>query len=386
MVKTDTAKGFQDFTGEDALKRVKMKKLIQEQFELYGFEPAETPIIEYEEFVKGDNSNDEAVRDVFKLKDRGERELALRYEFTFQLKRIAKNQKLPYKRSQIGSVFRDEPIKKGRTREFIQCDADIIGSSPKDEAELLKLGKNVFDKLGIPATIYVNNRRLINEVLVSENIREQDREQVIRELDKLDKLDQKEVADNLKKLGAEKILKIFTGNEKSFEKYNFYKEIKELKILCKAYGVKIEFRPFLARGFSYYNGTVFEIWSKELNVSLSGGGSYLIDNIQSCGVSFGFEPMFLLSKIKGDSIKIQIISIGQDKVAINLAEKLRENGTSTNLLLDKSTGKAMDYANSKNIGKVIFVGKEEVKKEEFKVKDMESGKEEFLSIDKILKI
>ena len=77
-MKSQTVKGFQDFTGDEALKRIKIKKLIQEQFELYGFEPAETPIIENEEFVKGENPNDEAVRDVFKLEDRGKRKLALR--------------------------------------------------------------------------------------------------------------------------------------------------------------------------------------------------------------------------------------------------------------------------------------------------------------------
>jgi histidyl-tRNA synthetase len=386
MVNTNTAKGFQDFTGEDALKRMEMKKIIQEQFELYGFEPAETPTIEFEELVKRENSSDQAVRDVFKLEDRGKRQLALRYEFTFQLKRIAKNQKLPYKRFQMGSVFRDEPIRKGRTREFTQCDADIIGSSPKDEAELLKLGKNVFEKLEIPATIYINNRRLINEILVSENIEERNREQVIRELDKLDKLDEKEVADNLKKLGAEKLLKIFTGKEEIFSKYNFYKEIKELKKLCGDYGVNVEFRPYLARGFSYYNGTVFEIWSKDLGVSLSGGGSYLIDGIQSFGLSFGFEPLFMLAKTKGKPTKIQIISIGEDETAINLAEKLRERGNSVNLLLDKTIGKALDYANAKGIEKVILIGKEEVEKKEFKIKDMKTGKEEFLDEDSVLNL
>ena len=377
-------KGFQDFTNKEALKRMKMRKIIQRQFELYGFEPAETPTIEFEEFVKGANPNDEAVRDVFQLEDRGRRELALRYEFTFQLKRIAKNQKLPYKRYQIGKVFRDEPIRKGRLREFVQCDADIIGSSMKDEAECLKLGKNIFEELGLPVKIYVNNRKLINEILTSESIKEKDREQIVRELDKLDKLSKKEVADNLKKLGAEKLLKIFTGDEKSFEKYNFYKEIKELKKMCKIYGFKVEFRPFLARGLSYYNGTVFEIWSKNLNVSLCGGGSYLIDDIQSTGISFGLEPISLLSKIKGNTTKIQIISIGEDGDAIRLAEKLRDNDISVSLLLDKSIGKAMDYANSKGIEKVIFVGKEEVAKKKFKVKDMKSGKEEFISAEKIL--
>ena len=385
-MRIQTVKGFRDFVGDDALKRMKMKKIIQEQFELYGFEPVETPIIEFEEFVKGNNSNDEAVRDIFRLTDRGKRELALRYEFTFQMKRIAKNQKLPYKRFQIGKVFRDEPIRKGRLREFIQCDADIVGSSMKDEVECLKLGKNIFEKLGLPVKIYVNNRKLINEILVSENIGEKNREQVIRELDKLDKLSEKKVADNLKKLGAEKLLKIFTGMEKDFEKYKFYKEIKDLKKMCKMYGFKVEFRPFLARGLSYYNGTVFEIWSKDLDVSLCGGGSYLIDDVQTTGISFGLEPIFLLSKIEGDVTKIQIISIGEDETAIRLAEELRNNSISVIVLLDKSAGKAMDYANLKGIEKVIFVGKEEVAKKKFKIKDMKTGKEEFLSETNVLKI
>ncbi|MEM4330914.1 MAG: ATP phosphoribosyltransferase regulatory subunit, partial [Candidatus Pacearchaeota archaeon] len=91
----EIVKGFRDFLGEEAKKREKIIDLIKKNFKKYGFEPAETPLIEYEDFVKGDNFDDEAVRDIFRLKDRGERNLALRYEFTFQLKRIAKNQKLP---------------------------------------------------------------------------------------------------------------------------------------------------------------------------------------------------------------------------------------------------------------------------------------------------
>ena len=384
MVNNQTVKGFQDFIGKEASKRKKIKSIIEEQFELYGFEPAETPVIEYEEFVKGDNASDEAVRDVFKLEDRGKRKLALRYEFTFQLKRLAKNQKLPYRRFQIGYVFRDEPIRKGRSRQFIQCDVDTIGSTVKDEAEILAVVDGIFKKLGITVKIYINNRKLINEILVSEGIEERNREQVIRELDKLDKLSEKEVADNLKKLGAEKVLKIFMGKEKDFEKYNFYKDIKELKKFCKNYGVKVEFRPFLARGLAYYNGSVFEVWSKDLNASLAGGGNYLVDKIQSTGIAFGFEPIFLLSNVEGDAVEVQIISIGEDEAAIRLASNLREKGNSVNLILDKSIGKAMEYANAKGIGKVVFVGADEVKKGKFKVKDMKSGDEKFLLEKEIL--
>lgn len=381
-MKTQTVKGFQDFIGKEALKRAKMRKIIQRQFELYGFEPAETPTIEFEEFVKGDNLGNEAISEIFKLEDKKNRKLALKYESTFQLKRIAKNQKLPYKRYEICRVFRNEPTSENRFREFTQCDADIVGSSIKDEAELLSLVKNILDSLKIKSVIYFNNRKLLNEIMISEDIKEKNREQVIKELDKLDKLSKKEVADNLKKLGAEKLLKILDKGD--FNNYNFYKEVKNLKKLCKKYDVKLEFLPSLARGLSYYNGTIFEIKTDNMKETICGGGAYLVDNIQSFGFAFGLERLSVLSTIEGDSTKIQIISIDEDETAIRLSKELRNNGISVNVLLDKSIGKAMDYANSKGIEKVIFVGKEEVMKKKFKVKDMKSGKEEFISAERIL--
>ncbi len=381
---TKNIKGFSDFSGAEALKRERIRSIIRRQFELYGFEVAETPIIESLDFVRGENKDDDAVRDVFKLTDRGKRNLALRYEFTFQLKRLAKLQKLPFKRYQIGYNFRDEPIRRGRTRQFTQCDADVIGSSLSDEVELLAIAKRVFSELGMPVTLYVNNRKLINEILVAENIPEQNREQVIRELDKLDKLSKKQVADNLRKYNAEKILKIFTGSESSFEKYSFYSEIKKLREMARLYGVKVEFRPYLARGFSYYNGMVFEAWSKDLGVSLAGGGSYLINEVQSSGISFGLEPLSLLSSIEGEGIEVMIICLGEEKTAVSLAEKLRSEGILVQLLLDKGVGKALEYANAKKISQVIFVGEEEVKKKKFKIKDMKSGNEKNVSAEKIV--
>ena len=377
-------KGFSEFVGAEAAKRLAIKRIIEGEFELYGFEYVESPIIEAEDFVVGDNVNDEAVRDVFRLSDRGKRNLALRFEFTFQLKRLARNQKLPFKRFQIGSVFRDEPIRKGRTREFTQCDADVVGSGMKDEVECLKMAKNIFEKLDMPVKIYFNNRKLINEILVSENVEERDRDQVIREIDKLDKLPKKTVADNLKKIGYERVLKIFT--EGAFEKYKFYGEIKKMKKLCKMYGVEIVFRPFLARGLSYYNGTVFEIWSDELGVSLAGGGSYLVGDVQATGISFGFEPICLLSDVEGDKVEVLILSIDEDEAAVDLAEKLRGKGVRTMLLMDKAVGKGLDYANVKGVKRVVFVGKDEVVGGEFKVRDMENGNEEMIRKEDILDV
>jgi histidyl-tRNA synthetase len=374
----DLVKGFRDYNGKEAEKRAVIFEIIRSIFEKYGFEPAETPIIEYEDFVKGNNSQDEAVRDIFKLKDRGKRKLALRYEFTFQLKRFAQNKKLPYKRYQIGYVFRDEPIRIGRTRQFIQCDADIIGSTIKNEAENLLIFKEVLEALKIDYTIYINNRKLLNEILDKEGLTK-NKEEIIREIDKLDKLSEKKVLINLKKFNAEKLLNIFKKPEIYFERYDSYSEIKELKKYCKFFGVDVKFRSFLARGFSYYNQNVFEVWSKKLPVSICAGGSYIIGKNQSTGISFGFETLSLLTNLEIQLEKYLIVSLNQDRQAIKLAQKLRKQGKIVSMYYGKPS-KAMEYANSYRFKKVIFVGAKEVKLRKFKVKIMKTGREVFLKV------
>lgn len=387
----ETVKGFKDFSGEDAEKRAEIRKVLVEVFERYGFEPAETPIVEYESFVKEDNANDEAVSDIFKLKDRGKRKLALRYELTFPLKRLMKNKRLPYKRYQIGEVFRDEPVSSNRFRQFTQGDVDVIGSSIKDEAEILALTKNVLKELGIEAVIYIGNRKLLNEILEKQGITtlkgtSKNKEQVLREIDKLDKLSEKDVAKNLKKLGAEKILSVFKKKENYFERYDAYKDILELKKFCNYYGVKVEFQPSLVRGLSYYNGNVFEVKGKGINTlkgtsnSICGGGSFMFNKVQSTGISFGLDRLINISKIKNKKPNVMIISIGQDREAIKVVEKLRKKGENCLIYYGKPS-KALGYANSKEINKVIFVGKDEVKKKKFKEKDMGSGKQKYISIN-----
>ncbi len=379
-MKTDTkislVKGFNDYTGDEAKKRSKIKRILAEAFEKYGFEPAETPVIEYEEFVRGAESQaqDEAISDIFRLKDKGKRKLALRYEFTFQLKRIAKNKKLPYKRYQIGPVFRDEPVSANRFRQFTQADADIISSSIKDEAEILSMTSDILNTLGIDFTINVNNRKVLNEILEERGIK--NKEQVIREIDKLDKLPEKSVKENLKKYGAEKILLIFKKQESYFKKYNSYKEIEELKEYCRIYRVNVKFSPSLARGLAYYTGNIFEIKTSSFKEAICAGGTYVLDGLNGTGISFGLERLSTLSKTKPEARKILIISLNQDKEAVRLAQKLRKKGNSVSIFYRKPS-KALEYANSYSIEKVIFVGAEEVKKKKFKVKDMKSGKERF---------
>jgi len=374
----EEVKGFSDYAGEEARRREKIKEILIRNFRLYGFNPEETPVIEYEEFVKGENEFDEAVSDIFKLKDKGERNLALRYEFTFQLKRTSKNKKLPYKRYQIGYVFRDEPVSSNRFRQITQADVDAVGSGIKDEAEILALTSRIMKELEIKAEINVNNRKLLNSIIKSLGI--DNVEFVLREIDKIDKIGEDAVKSNLAKfidkLSIIKLLKILNKPLSFFKKYVGYKEVSELIKLSRIYGVKVKFNPKLARGLSYYNGSVFEVKTKEMKETICAGGSYLVNGIQSTGISFGIERLSQLAKIKIDEKKVLIISIEQDNKAILLAEKLRKAGVNCFILDKVSNG--LEYANSYKIPYVIFLGKEEVKKKKFKLRDMVNGKEEML--------
>ena len=291
--KTDFSaiKGFRDFTGEEARKREFVRKTIIEIYEKYGFEPAETPVVEDKTFVKGENENDDAISDIYSLTDKGKRELALRYEFTFQLKRLMQGKKIPYRRYSVGPVFRDEPVSSARLRQITQADIDVVGATPRDEAEILAIAKEILEKLKLDFIIKVNNRKLLNEILEKQKVSKKYFSQVIREIDKLEKIPKKELVERLKKFKAEKVLEIFEKPISFFEKYKSFEEIKRLKKYCEAYNVEIEFSPSLARGLSYYNGTIFEIVTKKIKESICGGGSYNFNEVQCTGLALGLDRL-----------------------------------------------------------------------------------------------
>lgn len=373
----DVVKGFKDITGEEAEKFEEIRKIIQAKFEAYGFEPAETPVVEYEDFVKGEKSQekDEAVSDIFKLKDKGKRNLALRYEFTFQLKRLMNNKKMPYKRYQIGNVFRDEPASSRRFRQFTQCDVDIVGLqeiSARGEAELLSLADDTLRELGIKSEILVGNRKLLNEILDSFKIK--NKEEVLRELDKFGKVSEKELKNNLKKFKAEKLLDALKQGEEYFNQFPAYKEVVSLRDYCRQYGFKIRFSPTIVRGLSYYNGTVFEVKAKGIRETIIAGGSYKFNGVQCSGISFGIERMMAVEKLKLRREKFLVVSLEQDKKAIKISQRMRNLGMRVSVYYGKPS-KALEYANSYNFNNVVFVGEKEAKSGKFKIKNMKSGKE-----------
>lgn len=406
QIEIDTVKGFQDFLPLESLKRDKVRKIIEKYFSLYGFVPIETPVIEFDELMKTDNlpadQEDEAVSDRFRLKDRGGRNLGLRYEFTFQLARIFRqnpNIKLPFRRYQIGEVFRDEPTSTGRFRQFTQCDADIIGdSSIESEAEILSMFLDILKELKINAEITVNNRKLLNSII--ESVQINDKKNIMRELDKLGKVPEDNIKANLKKYAdSNQIVTLFKLLEKPLEffienAFDGAKDLEELFSLCKKYNLKLKFNPFMIRGLSYYTGNIIEIISTEVKGSIAGGGrydkvagKYLNKEIPAFGISFGLERLSQLAKVQIDNIpKALIISIDEDNEAIKLAKKLRkENISCIKSNNGDKVGKCLEYANSYTIPYVVFVGEDEVQKQKFKLKNMLSGEEKLLTENQLIK-
>ncbi len=402
IFEVDTVKGFRDYFPPESLKKEEVRQIIENNFKLYGFSPLETPIIEFDELMKPDNldSEDSAVSDRFRLKDRAGRNLGLRYEFTFQLARIFKqnpNIKLPLKRYQTGPLFRDEPIGPGRFRQFSQCDADIIGEqSINADAECLSLAADILKDLGIEnAEIQINNRKLLAAIIESVEIKSAF--EVMRELDKIDKIGEDAVKTNLKKYAdTNQILTLFKLLEKDmrFFKENAFEgiqEIEELKKYCKLYGVKIIFNPFMIRGLSYYSGNIFEIKERGKPTIASGGrydkvvGKYLQREIPATGISIGLERITELANISISPVpKLILISLNKDSEAISLAKRLRSNNISCLVMFEKA-GKALEYANRYSIPYSLFVGEDEIKKKKWKIKNMKSGEEADITEKQLIK-
>jgi histidyl-tRNA synthetase len=400
-IEVDTVKGFQDYLVPDSLKRSAVKSIIEKNFRLHGFAPIETPIVEFDEIMRSESPSeeDEAVSDRFRLQDRAGRNLGLRYEFTFQLSRIFKqnpNLKLPFRRYQIGEVFRDEPIGRNRFRQFVQCDADIIGdSSMNADAECLLLVKDILDELKIKSEIQVNNRKLLKALI--ESVQITDLKNVMRELDKIDKVGADEVKSNLRKYAdPNQILTLFKLLEKGLPFFleNAFEGAAELAALvekCNECGIKeVKINPFMVRGFGYYTGNVFEIKVAGEKSTIAAGGRYdntvgkfSLRQIPAVGISFGLDRVTELANVKVEQTKVMLISIDQDKQTTKLAKTLRKEGISC-ITSSEKIGKALELANALEIQRVIFIGESEIEEKKFKLKDMKSGEEKLLSESRLI--
>ncbi len=289
-------KGTRDFNQEEMIARNKIVDALRETFERYSYSPLETPAFErYDVLSSKYAGGSEILKETFKFTDQGKRGLGLRYDLTVPLARfigLNPNIKLPFKRYQIGEVFRDGPVEKARYRQFSQCDVDIVGNkSMSADAEIIMLVSRAFKKLNLDVEIKINNRKLLNDLLLKSGIDKEKLETVILTIDKLDKFGLDSVKKELKdkKINEKtinqiiKLINIKGNNKEKIDKIKKpvkdsegISEINELISLLKILKINVEFDVSLARGLTYYTGTVIEVYLKKSNVksSVCAGGRY----------------------------------------------------------------------------------------------------------------
>jgi histidyl-tRNA synthetase len=420
-MKMQTAKGVKDTPPEEKIVKNEVVDKLRKVFELYGFVPLETPIIERfdtltAKFAAGEGSD--AKKEIFKLNNQGKRDLGLRFDLTVPLARfIAMNPslKLPFKRYAVGPVFRDGPIKLGRSREFWQMDVDTIGaSSMLADAEMVAVADTFFKEIGLDVVIKINNRKLLSGILEQAGIEK--KEEAIISIDKLDKIGREGVSEELqdKNYTKEQIDKAFEFlSEDTVEKLKKkitnelgkqgLEELEELFNYLKSMNIKsVKFENSLARGLAYYTGTVFEIYLKkgEITSSIAAGGRYddMVGKymgggriIPAVGISFGLVPIMetlkLMNKIQAKSAaKVLVIPINTINESLNIVQQLRNNGVPTDFAIGKKgVSKNLQYADSLGIPYVAIIGENELKKEKILLRNMSSGEEQMLAIEGVIK-
>ncbi|MEM4367239.1 MAG: histidine--tRNA ligase [Candidatus Anstonellales archaeon] len=378
----DLPKGFRDIPPEEAEKQEYIITSLREVFKSYGFLPLDTPAVEMAE-VLSRKAGEEIAGQMFKVED----EYALRYDLTVPLARYVSSTSipLPFKRYQIDKAWRKEEPQKNRYREFIQADADIVGSSSiRCEIELLNMASRALEKLGLEGEIAINSRKLVNSLLL--DFGEEEKAEAMRILDKVDKVGKDAVGSMLSEKFGEKGAKLFSSlsGDSSLENFAKFdeeaaKELKEILSFCPPI---VKFDPFLVRGLAYYTGPVFEIRAQ--GVTIGGGGRY--DGLVSLfgpsqpavGISFGISRITNLIKEVPKKKKVYVVVFeGLYKEAFEIAERVRAkcNCIVDIDLMERKIGKQMEYADAMGFDIILIVGKDELSRGVVRVKSMKDGKE-----------
>jgi histidyl-tRNA synthetase len=441
MASTNPARGTRDFLPADVRKREYVIGIIKEVYESYGFEPLETPAFENLETLTG-KYGEEGNQLIFRILKRGDKlvqsaglslserdesgtlnelaDLALRYDLTVPLARVVANRKneLPkfFKRYQIQPVWRADRPAKGRFREFYQCDVDWIGSdSMVVEAELIGAVSKILKKLGFDDfVIRINRREILTDILDTAGVPAELHVDALVAIDKLDKIGAEGVAKELAERGvsdsaANVIIDIFAetgrivdeGKEVNRTIVSNLINIVSNEVLTQigtilqlAKDAPIQIDPSLARGLSYYTGTIMEVTVPDLAGSLAGGGRYdgLIgmfgkEQIPACGISLGLERILVVMDERGmfppeiaDStpadVMITIFNENTIAESLKLANELRSNGVRVTVYPEPDKfGKQMKYADAIKVPYVAILGENEIAAGVVKLKDMRTGEE-----------
>jgi histidyl-tRNA synthetase len=421
-INTQPMPGFMELLPEQQIAFNKMLDKIKEVYKLYGFRPIETPILERAEVLLAKGGG-ETEKQIYQFK-KGDTDIAMRFDLTVPLARyVAQYQNdlvFPFKVGNIGKVYRGEKPQAGRFREFYQCDTDIIGRDELDisfDAEIISLIYALFTNLDFKEfKIKINNRKVMDGFFKSLEL--DNPADILRELDKLEKIGKEETVSQLKKIDIteEKIEKIFNFVE---IKEDIIKKLKELDVENEEYWSGVEELEYvdnrvkdlgilpnyyeidltISRGLDYYTGTVFETFLTnypDFGSVCSGGrydnlASYYTDNkFPGVGCSIGLTRLFdcLLKENEIDlsqktTTDILIISMdGFDSYALDLGQKLRSLGIGTEILFDLKG--SFKYADRLNIPYVVVIGEKEVKENKYTLKNMATGKQSLLTEDELI--
>lgn len=425
-----TLPGFMELLPKEQIMFNKMKEKIQKTYEKFGFLPIDTPIIEMSEVLLA-KAGGETEKQIYEFQ-KGDNNLALRFDLTVPLAKYvaeySNELSFPFRRYQIGKVYRGERPQKGRFREFYQCDIDIIGDgelSIINDAEIPNIIYNTIKELGFDNfTICINNRKILNG-LFKELEQEETSVDIMRIIDKLEKIGIENVILELAKIGVpekaiEKIIEFIqiegTTDEKleKLQKLDiqndiFNQGVEELKEVIKyirIFGMPDEnFRVDLtiARGLDYYTGTVYETFLNEyrsLGSVCSGGryenlAEYYTDKkLPGVGVSIGLTRLFYklneLQAIKEEQksiSKVLVISMLEDMTkSIEISTILRKNNIPTEVYIGNKKIKAkFKYADKLQIPYVIVIGEDEIANDVVTLKNMSTGEQETLKIEDVIK-
>jgi histidyl-tRNA synthetase len=388
-------KGFKDYGPTEQLARQQMFAKIQSVFERFGFLPLSTPVLEYKEILMGKYGEDEKL--IYSFKDNGDRDVAMRYDLTVSLARyVAQNQgqlTFPFKRYQIGPVWRADNPQKGRLREFYQCDVDAVGTdSSLADAEVITSLCKALEAVGV-----TNYRVRLNDRIVFKDFSPA----TVRAIDKIDKIGLEGIVAEMETNGVsaeeiEKAKALVGGSGNTPERVN---EIIKLLAASKLAG-KVEFDASIARGLDYYTGTVFEIYltDKPEYGSICSGGRYdnLVDqfsnqSLPAVGGSIGIDRLIQALTETGSMETVQPIRaliLNQNEVLQNnymqLAADLRSAGVNVELYYTTAKlDKQFKYAENKGIPYAIIIGETEAKDGTVQLKDLAKREQETIKIDEL---
>ncbi len=408
LIEPRTLKGFHDYLPAEQITRQAAIEKIKRVFERFGFEPLDTPALEYEDVLTG-KYGDEGEALMYRFKDHGDRAVAMRYDLTVPLARVvaqyANDLPRPFKRYQVAPVWRADNTQKGRYREFVQCDVDVVGAEiGVPDAECIALVEQVMLALGLEKfEIKVNNRKILNGVVVASGVAPDKIVGAIRVIDKLEKVGAGAVAEELRTTcglsaaDAKKLIELLSSGEEKVRKVNSvevelgFAELDAVLASLKALGVgHVEVDLTLARGLDYYTSTVIETVITETPEarkygSVAGGGRYdglmkmfTGKDVPAVGVAIGLDRLLpALQELgllaAGHVTDVLVLNMGNEFEGeyLEIATELRKAGVNAEVIYeDSDMKKQFRYAEQKGVVLAVLYGEDEAAASTVTIRDL----------------